>query len=86
MTKYQEALVYVTSSVCTAMTCLGVNDEKTIESLRTLQELVNKETSMKIIHKKSLGFYRTHCPECNIAITIASDYCSNCGQHLDWSE
>ena len=86
MNKYQEALDYVNKSVCTAMACLGINDKKTRKCLHTLQGLVNKETPIKIVCKKSLGFYRTHCPKCDIAITIASDYCPNCGQKLDWSE
>ena len=45
MNKYQEALDYVNKSVCTALSCLGVNDTKTKESLHTLQELVDKEKS-----------------------------------------
>ena len=45
MNKYQEALDYVNKSVCTALSCLGVNDTKTKESLYTLQELVDKEKS-----------------------------------------
>ncbi len=48
MNKYQEALDYVNKSVCTALSCLGVNDNKTKESLHTLQELVDKEKSPTI--------------------------------------
>lgn len=42
MDKYQKALDYVNKSVCTALSCLGVNDTKTKESLHTLQELVDE--------------------------------------------
>ena len=84
--KYQEALDYVNNSVCTAMACLGVNDEKTRKYLHTLQELVNKETPIRTVCKKYFGFYHTHCPKCDTAINIARDYCSTCGQRLDWSE
>ena len=52
MNKYQEALDYVNKSVCTALSCLGVNDTKTKESLHTLQELVDKEKSPTIEEAK----------------------------------
>ena len=54
-----------------------------IESYTKLQELVDKETPMKVIH-----FH--HCPKCeaNVSDEMSLDkhYCSNCGQKIDWSD
>lgn len=64
------------------------------EELNTLQELVDKETSMK--PKPQNPYLATeekyYCPKCGELLghgIIKSElfkYCSDCGQKLDWEE
>lgn len=55
---------------------------------RTLQELVDKATPKKPYH----GEWGYRCPTCGSIYVYdyeydrEFDYCSNCGQKLDWSE
>lgn len=80
MNKYQEALnnvkrVYVESNHY---------DE---EDIRLLQELVDKETTKKF---KKIMDYSVACPNCGHHLDKLygrnEDYCSRCGQKLDWSK
>ena len=94
--KYQEALDYVNKSVCTTMACLGIDDKKTREYLHTLQEIVDKEISKKVSEVKipysiEIPAYMVvkTCPKCNRKFDYKNmevNYCSICGQHLDWSD
>lgn len=95
MNKYQEALDYVNKSVCTALSCLGVNDTKTKESLHTLQELVDKETPKKVKAKIMSDYAKCHyvqsyeiyvCPVCGLHLSPTQNYCDRCSQKLDWSD
>lgn len=95
MNKYQEALDYVNKSVCTALVCLDIEDNKTRKYLHTLQELVNKETPMKPKTIKSKVHKGTEwvCPNCNhhiayfdelgIGTVRVFNYCIECGQRLN---
>ena len=47
-----------------------------------LQELVDKETPIKV--EKDDGCLWWHCPKCKGLSNFYSDYCSSCGQKLDW--
>ncbi len=57
------------------------------EELNLLEELVDKETPMKVC-----GDGEDHmCPKCNEYFCICEvqnkiNYCPNCGQKLDWGE
>ena len=57
--------------------------------LDTLQELVNKETPMKVTDIHVDEFY---CPKCHSEISHDKynsehpKYCEECGQRLDWSD
>lgn len=80
MNKYQEALDKVTGSYDPEY-CYP-------DEVNLLQELVNKETPMKMTDK-----YMRKCPKCGKDIAGGHDldvecmsYCFECGQHLDWSE
>lgn len=82
MNKYQEALNNYSENVdyrdYSTKTVDIVN-----ESYDTLQELVDKETPMKVnkIDWTSTVIYR--CVKCGKKITNGN-YCINCGQKLDW--
>ena len=52
------------------------------EDLKSLEELVDKETPMKV--EKDDGCLWWHCPKCKGLSNFYSDYCSSCGQKLDW--
>lgn len=76
--KYQEALdnvrkVYVESN----------HYDK--EDIRLLQELVDKETPMKVV-KWKLAQPETRCAKCGAGVERKDDYCWGCGQKLDWSD
>lgn len=95
MNKYQEALDYVNKSVCTALSCLGVNDTKTKESLHTLQELVDKETPKKVKAEIMSDYVECHfvqsyeiyvCPVCGLHLSPTQNYCDRCSQKLDWGD
>lgn len=87
MNKYQEALNVVK----------GCIDIRCDEEIAIVQELVDKETPMKInIGKKdysslSKGVYDICCPCCEELLgftnqNIIIPYCPFCGQKLDWSD
>lgn len=78
MNKYQEAL---NNLILTA---------RKTEDIRTIQELVDKETPMKPI-----PCFTTHqtikwwaCPRCNAEMLFENQGCRNndCRQKIDWSE
>lgn len=54
----------------------------------TLQELVDKETPKKITIVEGIDNAMYFCPECGSYLCEEPklNYCSNCGQKLDWSE
>lgn len=90
MNKYQEALQVMKS-----------NNERIVDKARifvdkydenpfvVLQELVDKETPMKVVEKweDSTNYEQFHkCPKCKDIVVRVCLYCPFCGQHLDWSE
>ena len=87
--KYQEALddlvFKVFTSRATRVWDLKYNNKqnKELEKARKLiQELVDKETPIKV--EKDDGCLWWHCPKCKGLSNFYSDYCSSCGQKLDW--
>jgi predicted SprT family Zn-dependent metalloprotease len=90
LNKYQEALWNVTQKL--NGNSLVDNYEK---DLPILQELVDKETTMKvsIIDRPDL-FYIYYCPDCGATLLVDRsghpkhlfNYCGKCRRKLDWSE
>ena len=85
--KYQEALNRI------AKYCGANNGSMLEDDLKTLQELVDKETPKKVkvlsfvnIREKHVDLY--YCDRCNQYIDRIKyeNYCFNCGQALDWSD
>jgi predicted RNA-binding Zn-ribbon protein involved in translation (DUF1610 family) len=64
--------------------------------LNVIQELVDKETPMKVIYENDLVDENVivntwvYCPTCKEEIPYELwenlNYCPNCGQHLDWRD
>lgn len=54
------------------------------EEIKILQELVDKETPMKVV-KWKLAQPETRCAKCGAGLKRYNDYCWGCGQKLDWS-
>lgn len=79
--KYQEALNRI------AKYCGANNGSMLEDDLKTLQELVDKETP-KEKTRKANGKGKTIdcCPICKNQIKAFDRYCKNCGQALKWSE
>ena len=76
--KYQEALIKLVAHN------YSTREEKN-EHIKVLQELVDKETPMKVIIPKEIDF--AYCPKCNEKILLGKpNYCCHCGQKLDWSD
>ena len=55
------------------------------EAIKTLQELVDKETPIKVV-KWEIAKPITRCPKCGAGVERKDSYCWECGQKLDWSE
>ena len=85
--KYQEALDVINQS----------DDEKFIKDSRAyfdkykinpvsvIQELVDKETPMKVV-KWKLAQPETRCAKCGAGLERYHDYCWGCGRKVDWSD
>ena len=82
MNKYQEALDRQKENIKI------LREKEFIEyadDFKLLQELVDKETPVKV--EEELELFR--CPNCNEKLLIykrSINYCYECGQKLDWSE
>ena len=75
MNKYQEAL----SNYFKAKQNF---DNEMYKSMELLEELVDRATPIK--PEGFGGFGYDKCPVCNARVT--NNYCSHCGQKLDWSD
>lgn len=95
--KYQYAL----DNVKIAPSFMGGNDEYRrhldsavpfLKDIATLQELIEKETPRKVLIKGTV----IQCPKCFTIFpyvtgplgpcVTSTEYCPECGQHLDWSD
>ena len=96
MNKYQEALDYLVGELkgCDeAISDFEYRQElnsKREAAEKLLQELVDKATPKKPknwkAEKRISGKVEFNCPVCNRLYTDRINYCSSCGQALDWSE
>lgn len=101
MNKYQEALdrfkvVAQNDWVNNYQKCK--DEEKTIhignyrmfeidgEAIKTLQELVDKETPMKVKHNVDGIWHKYKCGSCDNELDWKFLYCPYCGQELDWKD
>lgn len=93
MNKYQEAYSYIKHYCELDDDC--VKWPLYQRSIRSLQELVDKETPKKpVIRGLSVAIHT--CPVCDKELIVTNDeiviyktktnYCDNCGQRLDWSD
>ena len=83
MRRYQEAFYEIEQELY--FDCgIGMDGYNKEKELKLLQELVDKETPMKI----ALGSEKDspRCPNCDRWFPNRQDYCSKCGQKLDWGE
>lgn len=55
------------------------------DNINILQELVDKETPMKVV-KWKLAQPETRCAKCGAGLERKHDYCWGCGRKLDWSD
>lgn len=91
MSKYEDALYTLLDIVreCEAERCIFSNKEVD-EAIDSLEELINREKSMQVnkdtehIEVYASTYYS--CPNCNAEIEKNANYCSHCGQHLDWND
>lgn len=91
MNKYQEALEYLTEEAYSNYfrKYVQTSKEKVLlfKSTKALQELVNKATSKKpknwTVRYRGIEF---NCPVCNRLYTERVNFCSSCGQAIDWGK
>lgn len=86
MNRYQEALLDIRYIYEQSQKYKKLQKYNGKQQLKTLQELVDKATPKKPIHKAN-GIIV--CPKCyrTTANTVSPVYCCClCGQRLDWSE
>ena len=93
--KYLEALdtLEYDLDVCSPKDDVTVEHQN--ELIKILQELVDKETPMRVLVEvwdlSSTDEKDILCPKCNALLGTTeehyeSNYCYNCGQRLDWSD
>lgn len=95
MNKYQEALEYLTEEAYSNYFGKYVQTSKEkvflFKSKKALQELVNKATPKKLkgwrvgklLPNRGIEF---NCPVCNSIYNERVNFCSNCGQAIDWGK
>ena len=100
MNKYQRAYNLIDGDVLFHSIALDDDDERfkeLLEALGILNELVDKATPKRLdslyykIRKEYDEYYvRGRCLTCGNEFTVSKEnrpnYCSNCGQKLDWGE
>ena len=79
MNKYQEALDKLKN-----MGDKDLYNERHLEWLNILQELVDKEIPKKVEYYYCDDGYGS-CPKCHWVLEHERSYCEVCGQALDWS-
>lgn len=99
--KYQEALGFIVDNCVPKIEVVnGIPQNKETECVLLLQELVDeKEPTKPIYHyQKGRQEHYWNCPKCNEVVRSKywngeweedngkSNYCSECGQKLDWSD
>ena len=94
MNRYQEALEYLTEEAYSNYfrKYMQTSKEKVtlFKSSKYLQELVDKATPKEPKNWKAErrlnGAVEFNCPVCNRLYTERVNFCSSCGQAIDWSE
>lgn len=94
MNKYQKALGFLKESACENYFKQHVQTDeertKIIKDVICLKELVKKATPKKPKNWKAErrlnGAVEFNCPVCNRLYTERVNFCSSCGQAIDWSE
>ena len=74
MNKYQKALNHYDWNV----------PIRSVEQFKILQELVDKETPNKVLLDSEK--HSPRCPNCDRWFPNRQEYCSRCGQRIDWGE
>ena len=90
MNKYQEALSNIRYYYAQSQKYKKLQKYNATRQLETLQELVDKATPKKPKNWKAErrlnGAVEFNCPVCNRIYNERVNFCSSCGQALDWSE
>lgn len=84
MNKYQEALEYINKKC--KLDRLKFNSMIGNEMVSRIEELVDKETPMKVKHNVDGIWHKYKCSSCGDELDWKFLYCPYCGQALDWSD
>lgn len=87
MNKYQEALSNIRYYYAQSQKYKKLQKYNAIRQLETLQELVDKDTPKKpknwTVRYRGIEF---NCPVCNRLYIERVNFCSSCGQAIDWEK
>lgn len=87
MNKYQEALLNIRYYYAQSQKYKKLQKYNAIRQLETLQELVDKAKPKKpknwTVRYRGIEF---NCPVCNRLYTERVNFCSSCGQAIDWGK
>lgn len=86
MNKYQEALDNVKDERqdIIDISADGYIPYTSLKDIKVLQELVDRATPKKYYQQDE--YSPRVCPVCYLDIGTYDDFCSHCGQAIDWSE
>ena len=91
MSKYEDALYTLLDIISGYRVEKYIISNKEIEDAAdSLEELINRDKSMQVNkdteHIEVYAITCYNCPKCNKEIQIHTNYCSYCGQKLDWKQ
>lgn len=89
MNKYEDALYTLLDIISEYQAEKYIISNKEVEdAIDSLEELINREKSMQVDeeteHIEVFASTYYNCPNCNEEIENNTNYCSKCGQHLNW--
>lgn len=65
---------------------LNTTKEELIEAMKMAISALEKQIPKKPLQKSYMVKGAVICPKCEFVALTVDDYCSHCGQHLDWSD
>ena len=90
MNKYQEALSNIRYYYAQSQKYKKLQKYNAKRQLETLQELVDKAAPMKPknwkAERRPNGRVEFNCPVCNRLYNERVNFCSSCGQAIDWGK
>ena len=70
---------------------MGCNEMKamyniTLKKIEMIVQALEKQIPKKVVQKSYMVKGAVVCPKCEFVALTVDEYCSHCGQKLDWSD